>query len=279
MGKKKCVPCAPTNCNPQSYYCTDPNNSLCSNITGNIYITITDFSNEINGNHQIINSEKNILPTGLPPGTTTNYNIYTSSVGIYVNGCPGSTVDSFFINYKNYTINPGYMSSIPYGNPNNFLGDSLPYYSWGGTGLTNSGGIIVMSYNPYQLNNTFRVIVNTVNTTTNVAINSSNNVVTENYKDTIVRTYYADFYCNELQNGYPSNIGPISTLILRLNDTSPAPTPYIFKTAIQKNSFYSFGTNQSNVPTGSETSQQYLTKLINKDNDLNLQIALDAIKW
>ena len=282
MGKKKCVPCAPINCNPQSYYCTYPNNTLCTNITSNIYITITDFSTEINGAHLIIDSQKNILPTGLPPppGTTANYNIYTSSVGIYVNGCPGSTLDSFFINYNNYTSDLFTMATIPYGNPNNFLGNSLPYYSFGGTGLTNSGGIIVRSNNIYQLNNTFRVIINTVNTTTNVAINSGDTVLTENYKDTIVRTYYADFYCNELQNGYPSNIGNISTLILRLSNLNPAPpTPYIYKTAILKNSFYSFGTNQSNVPTGSETSQQYLTKLINKDNDLNLQIALDAIKW
>jgi hypothetical protein len=137
-----------------------------------------------------------------------------------------------------------------------------------------------MSNNQYNLNNTFRVIVNTVNTTTNLAINSSDQVIQENYKDTIVRTYYADYFCNEIQNGYPVSFGsPISTFILRLNETSPPSTGYIYKTANQKNSFYNFGTNQSNVPTGTETYQQYLTKLINKDNDLNLQIALDAIKW
>jgi hypothetical protein len=278
MGKKKCVPCQPVNCNPQSYYCTYPNNSLCSNISSNIFINIIDFSNEINGNHEIINYEKNVLPAGIPPIATTSFNFKTSSVGIYVNGCPGSTLDSFFINYNNYFMNN--MTPIPYGNPNNFLGNSLPYYSWGGTGLTNSGGVIVMSNNQYILNNTFRVIVNAVNTTTNVTITDGDTVITENYKDTIVRTYYADFYCNEIQNGFnvSFNSSPISTLILRLNETTPPPN-LIYKTAILKNLFYSFGTNQSNTPTGTETSQQYLTKLINKDNDLNLQVALDAIKW
>jgi len=278
MGKKKS---APTNCNPQSY-CTYPNNFLYSNIESNINITITDFSDEINGNYNIINSEKNVLPLTYESEKSCDYDFKTSSVGIYVNGCPspGSTLDSFFINYKNYFKND--MTSIPYGHPNNFLGNSLPYYSWNGTGLTNSGSIIVMSNKQYQLNNTFRVIVNTVDTTTNIKIIDNEHedyVKTENYKKTIVRTYYADFYCNELQCGYPTQFGNISTFILRLNKLNAAPTPYNFKTAIQKNSFYDFGENQSNVPTGNETAEQYLTKLINKDNDLNLQIGLDAIKW
>lgn len=276
---KNCAPCV-TNCNPQSYYCTYPNNSVCFNANSEIYVSVIDFSNEVNENHKILTSEKNLLPSAYTSGSSGNYDFKTSSVGIYVNGCPGSTLDSFFINYQNIFQNQNPSTLIDYGQPNNFLGNSLPYYSWNATGLTNSGRVVVKSSNVYSLNNTFRVIVNTVNTTTNVFINNSGIVVTENYKDTIVSTYFADFYCNEIQNSYPLNTSTsISALILRLNELNPGATGYIFKTAHQKNSFYNYGTNQSSIPTGTQTAQDYLVKLINNDNDLNLQVALDAIKW
>jgi len=290
---QNCAPCVQaTNCNTSNYYCVYPNNTLGTNTAGPLEVQITDFNNILNGQSDFLSENRNILPEGISQGAPylegilREWDIQTSSVGIYVDGCPGSTYDrNIFINYSNTFTNSIFTNVIPYGQKNNFLGNSLPYYSNNGIrGLTTYGGVTVSTANNIPIpntaivfNKTFRVIINAVKSTTRII--ADGNIVREiRYKDTIVETYYADYFCNEL------NTSPTGTsIIIRLSSDSP--DPYIpnvitkYKTALKRVSFYNYGSGQINIPFTDEYAGDYLVRLIASDNDLNSKIALDAVKW
>lgn len=301
--KKNCYTntnCNPTvnSCNPTNYFCNYPNLS-CTNVNGPIYTHILDFNNVlnlsqsgINGNGSVLSLNRNLKPD--VPTEEQDISFYTSNVNIYINGTPGSTmVSSFITNIQNTTFDGSI--AIPYGSPNNFLGTELPIYrvnnGSGSEGLTTSGAVLVRTKENYSFNNIFRIMVVTVDTLTVATCNDTEDVSVCRSKNSIVKTYYADYCCDDINTEYrptssttpPVEIvsNPVSSFILLLSQqlASTVPTNLKYKVATIKRSYYNYGQNQTDVPTINENMDSYLNRLINSDLNLNLSISNQAVNW
>jgi len=292
--------CNPTinNCNPTNYSCNYPNVS-CSNLSGPIYTHIKDFNDVlnlaqsgINNNNSVLGINRNLKPD--VPTEELDISFYTSNVSVYINGSAGSTlVSSFMTNIQNTTINGSIF--IPYGSPNNFLGEELPLYrvnnGFGSEGLTTTGSVLVRTKDDYSFNNIFRIMVVAVDTLTVATCNDTEDVSIMRSKNSIVRTYYADYCCDDINTNYvptsstnpsvPIVSNPISSFIFYLSPqlATNVPATLKYKVATMKRSFFNYGQNQIDIPFATENMDSFLNRLILSDQNLNMSIANQAVNW